>query len=158
MLCSHHTHAVNCEGFHDLTQLHHGYVRTNVPDDGEIMADHQVGQTVLRPQISQQVQDFRLNRNIQRRSRFVQQQNRWFRGQSPRNRHALTLTPPRINTFQIRNCPPIGISVFWPYMWTQDHIFMDTSPPSTPNSCVQISQHVFLKGTFRKARICKPTG
>ena len=60
-------------------------------------------------------------------------------------------TPPRVTVFQIRNYAPNGISVFWPNMWTRDHILLDTSPPSTANNCAQIPRNIFLKFlTFRR--------
>ena len=60
-------------------------------DHRKVVADHQVGQPAIRPQVGQQVQDFRLHRHVQRRGRLVQQQKLGFPGQGPGDGDALAL-------------------------------------------------------------------
>ena len=43
----------------------------DVPDHGEVVRDHQVGQTELLLQLLEQVEDLRLDRHVQRRDRLV---------------------------------------------------------------------------------------
>ena len=49
VLRSHGSHVVNCQSFDNLAQLHYRDVRTYVPDNCQIVANHQVGQAVFGP-------------------------------------------------------------------------------------------------------------
>ena len=60
-------------------------------------------------------------------------------------------TPPRVTRFQIRNYTPNAVSVFWPFLWTHVHIFLDVEQPQNRTNCTRLSLHVFLKVfDFRK--------
>ena len=61
-------------GFHDPAEIHdHDAVR-QVLDDAKVVTDEQVGQIKPRTQIHEQVQDLRLDRDIQRRDGFIADQ------------------------------------------------------------------------------------
>ena len=71
--------------------LHHRQPVAHMPDNGQIVADHHIGQAMFRPQIGQQVQDLGLNADIQGAGRFVQQQQARFGRQRAGDGHTLTL-------------------------------------------------------------------
>ena len=56
----------------------------------EIVADEHIGQAPLGPQPFEQVEDFRLDRGIKRRCRFVEQDDLGIEYQGASNRDALT--------------------------------------------------------------------
>ena len=58
----------------DLAQVHHGHTIGSVVDDRQVVGNEQVGQAVLLLEVLQQVDDLRLDRDIQRRHRLVQDQ------------------------------------------------------------------------------------
>lgn len=55
--------------------LQGGDAITETRDDGKIVADEDVGQALLLAQVHQQVQDFLLDRYVERRGRLIQQQD-----------------------------------------------------------------------------------
>src|SRR3546814_3397736 len=71
--------------------VHHRQVVAHVGDDGEVVADQDVGQPPLLLQALQQVQHLRLHRNVERRGGFVQQQDARLQDQRPRDGDALAL-------------------------------------------------------------------
>ncbi|MCG3773866.1 MAG: hypothetical protein JW395_0682 [Nitrospira sp.] len=52
--------------FTDVTQVHHDDAVADVPDHGQVMGDKQVGQLESLLKLFEQVDDLRLNRNVQR--------------------------------------------------------------------------------------------
>ncbi|RMS17543.1 hypothetical protein ALP75_202330 [Pseudomonas syringae pv. actinidiae] len=60
-------------------------------DDRQVVADQQVSQAELLFEVLQQVENLRLHRHVQRRSRFVADQHVGAHHQRPCNRHALAL-------------------------------------------------------------------
>ena len=60
-------------------------------DDREIVADHQQGQPVVAAQAAEQVEDFRLHRDVQGAGRLVEQQDARFQDQGAGDGHALAL-------------------------------------------------------------------
>ena len=65
---------------------------TNLGRDAKIVSDENQRQAKFITNISQQFQHFFLHRNIQRRNRFISNQNFWFYSQCPGNANALPLT------------------------------------------------------------------
>ena len=61
--------------------------------DPQIVGNEQVGQAQIAPQVHQQVQDLRLNRDIKRRDRLVQDQQGGVEGQRAGDADALALAP-----------------------------------------------------------------
>ena len=76
----------------DLALIHHGDPRAHMGDHGQIMADHQHGETVGAADPLQQIQDFRLHGQIERRCRFIEKQDARLGNQRPGNGHTLALT------------------------------------------------------------------
>ncbi|MNY12518.1 hypothetical protein D3C86_1456050 [compost metagenome] len=79
------------QDFGDFAAQHHREPVAHVIDDGEVMGHHDIGKAALFAQPLQQVEDFRLHRDIERRRRLIEQQQRRLENQRPRNRHALPL-------------------------------------------------------------------
>lgn len=48
-------------GFHDAAKIHDRHMRGNMLDDREIMADKNIGQVELFPEVHEQIQDLRLD-------------------------------------------------------------------------------------------------
>ena len=71
---------------------HDEHVVAHPLDDREIVPDEQVGQIQFALQIREQVEHARLDRDIQRRSRFVEDQQVGFGGQRAGDAHPLTLS------------------------------------------------------------------
>src|SRR5258705_964 len=55
----------------DLAEIHHGDTVRHVLDNSQIVADEQQREAELALQILQQVDDLRLDRNVERRDRLV---------------------------------------------------------------------------------------
>ena len=55
----------------DLADVHHGDAGRDVPHDREVVRDEEIGQSELLLQILEQVDDLRLNRDVERRDRLV---------------------------------------------------------------------------------------
>src|SRR3954452_20479556 len=75
-----------------LTIPHHEHVVAHPLDDRQVVPDEQVGQTQLSLQLCEQVEYARLDRDIQRRRRLVEDQKVWFGGEGAGDADALTLT------------------------------------------------------------------
>ena len=56
----------------DLPQVHHCHAVSHMPHDRHVMGNQDVGQLARALQLRQQVEDLRLNRDIQGRGRFVE--------------------------------------------------------------------------------------
>jgi hypothetical protein len=54
---------------HDPAEVHHGDPVRDVPDDGQVVRDEDVGQLELVLQVLEQVDHLRLDRHVQRRHR-----------------------------------------------------------------------------------------
>ena len=78
---------------HDTPEIHHADAVRHVPHDGQIVADEQIGQTQPVLEILHQVQNLRLHGDIERRSRFVTDDELGVRGQRTCNRNALPHAP-----------------------------------------------------------------
>src|SRR6478736_5949507 len=77
--------------YHQFAQVHHRDAIGDAPHHVQIVADEQIGQPKLRAQISQEIQDLRLNRNIERGHGFVADDELGFERERPRDAHALPL-------------------------------------------------------------------
>ena len=55
----------------DPAEIHHRHPVAQVPYHREVVPDKQVGQSELRLQFGQQVDDLRLDRHVERRDRFI---------------------------------------------------------------------------------------
>src|ERR1700726_178101 len=65
----------------DLAEIHHGDTVRHVLDDREIMADEEQRETELLLQILQQVDNLRLDRDVERRDRLLANDQCGFRPQ-----------------------------------------------------------------------------
>jgi len=76
---------------HDATDVHHRDSVTDVPDDAQVMGDKKVGEIKLTLQFDEQVEDLRLNGDVQRGYRLVGDHQSWIQGQGPGNDNPLSL-------------------------------------------------------------------
>src|SRR5215470_3743561 len=76
----------------DLAQVHHGHARADVLDDGEIVRDEDVREAELGLEILEQVDDLRLDRDVQRRDGLVGDDQFGTDGERARDADALPLT------------------------------------------------------------------
>ncbi len=77
--------------FHDLAEIHDRNAMGHVLDDREIVADEQQREAELALQILQQIDDLRLDRNVERGNRLVAHDQLGFGRERARNADALTL-------------------------------------------------------------------
>ena len=70
---------------------HDQHVVAHLLDDGQVVGDEQIRQPHVALQLREQIEHMRLHRNIQRRSRFVEDQQLGLAGQGPRDAHPLAL-------------------------------------------------------------------
>ena len=76
---------------HDLAQVHHGHAITDVAHHRQVMGNEQIGEAKLGLQIFQQVDNLRLNRNVQGRDRLVADDELRIDGQGAGHADALAL-------------------------------------------------------------------
>ena len=76
---------------HQTPQIHDGHPVGDVANYADIMTDEQAGQIELVAQLHENVEDLRLNGNVQRSDGFVAYQYAGRHGQSPGYTYALTL-------------------------------------------------------------------
>ena len=77
--------------FDDVAEIHDSHAVTDVAHHRQIVCDEQVGQAELRLQIGQQVHHLRLYRHVERRYRFITDDQLGLQRQRPRNAQALAL-------------------------------------------------------------------
>jgi hypothetical protein len=65
-------------GLNDTAEIHDDDTVADVPDDIEVVRDENVGQVEIPPQIGKQVEDLRFDRFVERRYRFVEDQEARF--------------------------------------------------------------------------------
>ena len=75
----------------DTAEIHHRDPARDVAHDAEIVRDEQIGQPELGLEVLQEVENLRLDRNIQRRDRFVADDEARVERQRPGDAHALSL-------------------------------------------------------------------
>ena len=76
--------------FHNLAEIHHGNAVAEILDDGQVVCDKQNGKPKVVAQVVKQVDHLCLNGHVQRRNRFVGDNQ--FRIENYRSRNADTLT------------------------------------------------------------------
>ena len=79
-------------GLNGLARIHHANPVAGFQDQPKIMADEQHGGAVFPAQILDQIDHCRLDRHIQRRGRFIEDQERGFRHQGHGDDDALLLS------------------------------------------------------------------
>src|SRR5438093_12694445 len=75
-----------------LPQIHHHYAMTDMFDDGEVMRDEQVRDPALLLQVLQQVDDLRLDRNVERAYGLIADNHLRLDREGSRDADALPLT------------------------------------------------------------------
>ena len=75
----------------DPTEVHDADAVRDAADDTEVVRDHEGRELVLVLQVSQQVQDLRLDRHVQRGDGFVEDQQAWLQDEGSGDDHALAL-------------------------------------------------------------------
>ena len=97
----------------DRAQVHHGDAVGDVADDGEVVRDEQVGERELLLQLLEQVDDLRLDRDVERRDRLVRHDEVGVQGQRPGQADALALAAGelvRVAAGRVRGRPTISSS------------------------------------------------
>ena len=82
---------VGRRGLHDLAEIHYGDAVGDVLHDREIVADEDVGETEALLQRAHQVDDLRLDRDVERRHGFICHDQPRLDGEGARDRQALAL-------------------------------------------------------------------
>jgi hypothetical protein len=73
-------------------EVHDRHPGGDVLDDRQVVADEDVGQVEIPPQVQQQIQDLRLDRHVERGGRFVADHQVRLHDQCARDRHPLALS------------------------------------------------------------------
>ena len=79
--------------FHNLSPTQDDDLIADMLDDGKIVRNEQIGDPQLRLQICEQVDNLRLNTDIQRADRFIAYDERGFRREGARDPNPLSLAP-----------------------------------------------------------------
>src|SRR4051794_3586129 len=77
--------------FHDVAEVHNSDAIRNMPHDCEIVRDEKISETKARLKVFEQVDDLRLDRDIECRHRLVAYDERRLHRERSRNAHALAL-------------------------------------------------------------------
>ena len=84
---------LGCGGqFDNAAEIHHGHIVADMAHHRQVMRDENHRHVALLAQRHEQVKDLRLDRHIQRRDRFVSDQQPRLQRQSPGDSHPLTLS------------------------------------------------------------------
>ena len=75
----------------DLAEVHHRDAVAEVLDDGEVVGDEQDREAEPQLEVAQQVEDLRADRHVERRHRFVGDEELRFDGERPGDADALAL-------------------------------------------------------------------
>ncbi len=75
----------------DPAQIHDRHAIADMPDDRQIVGDEEIGQPEIVLQILEQIDDLRLNRDVERRDRFVANDEVRLDGEGTRDADALPL-------------------------------------------------------------------
>src|SRR5690606_990682 len=75
----------------DFSQIHHGDFIRQVAHHREVVRDEQVGKPEIVLKRPEQVEDLRLDRNIERRNRLIADNQIGLYGKCPRDSNALPL-------------------------------------------------------------------
>jgi hypothetical protein len=81
------------DNLHDTSQVHDGDTGTDVPDNGEIVGNEEIGETLHAfLEFLEEVDDLGLNRYVEGRDRFVADDEGRFTGKGAGNGDPLTLS------------------------------------------------------------------
>ena len=83
---------VGAGDLHDAAEIHHRDAVRDVTHDREIVRDEEVGEAELGLQVLEQVDDLRLDRDVERGDRLVADEKARPKGKRPRDADALALT------------------------------------------------------------------
>src|SRR5262249_40037192 len=75
----------------DLAEVHHRDAVGEVADHAEVVGDEEVGEAELALEVAQEVQDLRLDRDVERRGRLVADEHARADGERARDADALAL-------------------------------------------------------------------
>lgn len=75
----------------DAPEIHDSDIVRNVPHDRKVVRDEYERQVILPLQSRKEVQDLRLDRNIESRDRLIANDQFWLQGECPGNPKTLTL-------------------------------------------------------------------
>jgi hypothetical protein len=89
---------------HQLAQIHHEHSITYVMCYCEVMSNEQIGEIELISQILEEIQGLSSDRDIERRHRFVANDQLRFERKSPCDRYALTLPTGQLSWPASRKC------------------------------------------------------
>ena len=78
--------------FDDAAQIHDDDAIAEMLDHAEIVADEQIGEVQILPQVHEQVENLRLDRHVERRDRLVANEEIRLHRQRPRNADPLPLS------------------------------------------------------------------
>src|SRR5215510_3729680 len=84
-------HRARRAGLDDPAEIHYGDALRHVLDDGEIVADEQEREAELALQLVEQIDDLRLDRDVERRDRLVAHDQVGLRRERAGNADALAL-------------------------------------------------------------------
>ena len=85
-----------------LPEVHDGHAVGDVAHDREIVGDEEVREPELRLEILEQVDDLRLDRDVERGHRLVADDQRGLDGQRPRDPDALALAARELMRIAVR--------------------------------------------------------
>ena len=78
--------------FDDTSGVHDGDVICEVANDREVVGNKNHGEVQILSELHQEIEDLRLDRDIEGGYRFVRENQPWFRGERPRYGDPLSLT------------------------------------------------------------------
>ena len=77
--------------FYDLSKMHDRHARRKIPDHGQVVGDEEISEVELFLQADQEVDDLRLDRNVEGGDGLVANNEIGIQGQCPRNPDPLPL-------------------------------------------------------------------
>jgi hypothetical protein len=76
---------------HDPAEVQHRGLLTELLDHREVVRDQHVREPAIAAELGDELEDARLDRDVQRARRFVEDQHPWFDRERASDRHALAL-------------------------------------------------------------------
>src|SRR4029077_2359744 len=111
-----------------LAQVHHRDPIADIGDYRQVVGDKDVGQVELASQLDHQVEDLRLDRDIEGRDRFVGDDHFGVEGEGPRDANTLPLAA--------RELMRITVQVLGPEPDLHQHLADDVLAAATPADAV----------------------
>jgi hypothetical protein len=114
---------------HHATQIHYANAITDMFHNRKTVRNEEVGQAVAALQILHQVDDLRLNRDIQRRHRFIGYDQPRIQCQRPSNPDTLSLSPAEL-VGKLASCTFVQSNITKKFLYPQQPLsprveFMD---------------------------------